>query len=157
MPRKGEGRITGRPVTKTIPQPAGGVRMETFVPWTLVKRGTKKQVSIPLDAPAQVLGEAEMANPVRLAEQARPLVKALGLAHYWQCLLDEGKAATIAEIAAAEGLDKAYVSHLCRLLNLAPDLIESCLLGGKAVPMLDRLVRHGVPRAWDQQSKRRPP
>ncbi len=97
------------------------------------------------------------AGEARDAEEETPALCAFGLAHYWQCLLDDGKAATIAEIAAAEGLDKAYVSHICRPLNLAPDISESCLLGRKAVPTLDRLVRHGTPRAWVQQSKRRPP
>jgi hypothetical protein len=30
-------------VTSQIPDPAGGVKLETFIPWTLVKRGVKKQ------------------------------------------------------------------------------------------------------------------
>ena len=47
MPRKGQGRIKGQPVTKEIPQTAGGVRMETLVPWTLVRRGAKKKVVTP--------------------------------------------------------------------------------------------------------------
>ena len=33
-----------------LPLPAGGVQMETFLPWTLVRRGLKKQVITPLDA-----------------------------------------------------------------------------------------------------------
>jgi hypothetical protein len=30
-------------VTYEIPDPAGGVKLETFIPWTLVKRGAKKK------------------------------------------------------------------------------------------------------------------
>ena len=42
MSTKHRGRFKGEPVTYRLPTPAGGVRLETFVPWTLVKRGAKK-------------------------------------------------------------------------------------------------------------------
>ncbi|MDB0573391.1 hypothetical protein LBW59_21825 [Ralstonia solanacearum] len=38
MSRNHRGRILGEPVTRSLPAPAGGVQLETFVPWTLVKR-----------------------------------------------------------------------------------------------------------------------
>ena len=44
------GHAKGDPVTYQTPLPAGGVQMETFLPWTLVRRGLKKQVITPLDA-----------------------------------------------------------------------------------------------------------
>lgn len=153
MAKKDKSRVTADPVSYQIPDPAGGVQMETFIPWMLVKRGVKRQVITPLDAPEVFREEADIKKRVELAEQDRPLVKALGLAYLWQHLLDEGKAATIADIAAAEGLDKAYVSHICRLANLAPNITESCLRGGQAGLTLDRLVRRGVPREWDQQEE----
>ncbi len=52
MPKKNTG-VAGKAVTYEIPNPAGGVKLETFIPWTLVKRGVKKQVITPLDAPEQ--------------------------------------------------------------------------------------------------------
>ena len=39
MAKNDKGMMTGEPVTYQIPAPAGGVQMETFIPWTLVKRG----------------------------------------------------------------------------------------------------------------------
>jgi hypothetical protein len=42
MSKKHYGKQTGRPVTHEIPTPAGGVRLETFVPWRLVKRGVQE-------------------------------------------------------------------------------------------------------------------
>jgi hypothetical protein len=51
MPRTSQGRVTDRLVTTTIPSPAGGIKLETFIPWTLVKRGMKKQVITPIEAP----------------------------------------------------------------------------------------------------------
>ena len=53
MSKKHRGRFKGDPVTYQLPNPAGGVQLETFVPWTLVKRGLKKQVITPLDAPQE--------------------------------------------------------------------------------------------------------
>ena len=53
MSKKHRGRFKGDPVTYQLPSPAGGVQLETFVPWTLVKRGLKKQVITPLDAPQE--------------------------------------------------------------------------------------------------------
>ena len=51
MSKKHRGRYQGDPVTYQLPSPAGGVQLETFVPWTLVKRGLRKQIITPLDAP----------------------------------------------------------------------------------------------------------
>ncbi len=45
MSRQHRGRATGDPVTYQTPLPAGGVQLETFLPWTLVRRGLKKQSS----------------------------------------------------------------------------------------------------------------
>jgi len=112
MPRKGQGRITGRAVTKPTPQPAGGVQLETFVPWTLVKRGAKKHVVTPPGAPEA--SRVEMAQP-REVEIETPALRALGLAHYWQHLLDTGKLGSLREIAAAEGMDLGQVSRIAQL------------------------------------------
>ena len=53
MSRKHRGRFKGDPVTHQLPNPAGGAQLETFVPWTLVKRGVKKQVITPLEVTTQ--------------------------------------------------------------------------------------------------------
>jgi len=112
MPCKGQGRITGRPVTKQIPQPAGGVRLETFVPWTLVKRGAKKKLVTPSGVPEALRVKAVQPRDVGVET---PDLKALGLAHYWQDLLDTGKVGSLREIAAAEGMDLGQVSRISRL------------------------------------------
>ena len=55
MSRKHRGQVKGDPVTYQLPGPAGGVQLETFMPWTLVKRGVKKQVITPIDVPQAFL------------------------------------------------------------------------------------------------------
>lgn len=103
MSKKHRGRFKGDPVTYQLPNPAGGVQLETFVPWTLVKRGLKKQVITPLDAPQEFLSEATREREARSTAQDTALMRALGLAHHWQRLLDEGRFASISAIAQAEG------------------------------------------------------
>lgn len=79
MPNKGRGRITGRAVSTPIPCPAGSVRIETLIPWTLVKRGVKKQVITTIEAPEAAfrVGGAE-AQQEREAPKETPILKALG-------------------------------------------------------------------------------
>ena len=110
MSRKHRGRVKGDPVTYQTPLPAGGVQLETFVPWALVKRGCKREIVTPLDAPQEFLREAERDREVRAAAEDTALMRALGLAHHWQRLLEEGRCSSMTEIAVAEGID---LGHPC--------------------------------------------
>lgn len=151
MSRKHRGRFKGDPVTHQLPNPAGGVRLETFVPWTLVKRGVKKQVITPLDAPQQFLSEATKEREARAAAQDTSLMRALGLAHHWQRLLDEQRAASVAEIAQAEGMDVTQVRRLLRLTLLAPKVLERLTESPTAV--LEHVMRQPWPNGWSDQMR----
>jgi len=142
------GRQTGQPVTRALPTPAGGVRLETFVPWTLVKRGYKKQVITPLDAPQAFLAEARQERAAQTARD-NALMRALGLAHHWQRLLDEERVASVAEIAKAEGMDVTQVRRVMQLTLLAPEVIER-LVGAPDI-VLERVRRSPWPNGWDKQ------
>ena len=65
MAKKDKGLLTGDPITYQTPNPAGGVQMETFIPWTLVKRGVKRQVITPIDTPEQFQMEATVERQER--------------------------------------------------------------------------------------------
>lgn len=145
MPRKGQGRVTGQSVTTSIPSPAGGVKLETFIPWTLVKRGAKKEVITPIEAPEAFTVEAVRERRDRKAAKESPLVRALGLAHYWQHLLDTSKVGSLTEIAAAEGMDLGQTSRIARLTQLAPEIVEECLAGKENGLALEHWMRRGVP------------
>lgn len=149
MSRKHRGRFKGDPVTHQLPNPAGGVRLETFVPWTLVKRGVKKQVITPLDAPQQFLSEATREREARAAAQDTSLMRALGLAHHWQRLLDEQRAASVAEIAQAEGMDVTQVRRLLRLTLLAPEVLG--ILANSSDVVLEAVMRRPLPSSWAAQ------
>ena len=152
MAKNDRGMVTGRPVTYQIPAPAGGVQMETFIPWTLVKRGVRRQVITPIDAPEHFQKEAVVERSARKHAKDSPLIRALGLAHYWQRLLDEGKYRSLTEIAAAEEMDRGQVSRTAQLIRLAPEIIESCFSAGPGEPKLEQLARVCLASKWANQS-----
>ncbi len=152
MAKKDIGKLTGEPVTFQIPPPAGGVQMETFIPWTLIKRGVRRRVITPLDAPQAFEKEAEAERRERAAAQSSALVRALGLAHHWQNLLDDGRYASMTEIAAVEGIDSGRASRIARLAHLAPDVVEACLANDSGGIALEHLIRRGsLPIDWSGQ------
>ena len=115
--------------------------METFIPWTLVKRGVRRQVITPIDAPEHFQKEAVVERSARKHAKDSPSIRALGLAHYWQRLLDEGKCRSLTEIAAAEGMDRGQVTRTAQLIRLAPEIIESCFSDSRGGPRLKQLAR----------------
>ena len=151
MAKMDKGVLTGKPVTYPIPSPAGGVQMETFIPWTLVKRGIRREIITPLDAPQAFTVEAAAERTKRKAAQNTPLIRALGLAHYWQRLLDEGKMRTIADIAALEKIDVTQARRLLRLTLLAPAVVEPLLANPDVAINLESVLRRVMPLDWQAQ------
>ena len=152
MAKNNRGMITGKPVTYQIPAPAGGVQMETFIPWTLVKRGVRQQVITPIGAPEQFQKEAIVERSARKKAQDSPLIRALGLAHYWQRLLDEGKYRSLTEIAALEGIDLGQASRTAQLTRLAPEIVKTCLISVSGDLKLERLARVCLVNVWVDQA-----
>ncbi len=151
MSKRHYGKHTGSPVTHEIPTPAGGVRLETFIPWKLVQRGSRKQIITPLDSPQEFVSEAARERDARAAGEDSALLRTLGLAHHWQRLLDEQRAATAADIAEAEGIDVTQVRRVVRLTLLAPTVIER-LVGSPDV-VLEKVMRRAWPSGWGDQMR----
>jgi hypothetical protein len=79
------------------------------------------------------------------------LVKALARAHRWKRLLESGRYGSLAELAAAEKIDRPYLGKMLRLTLLAPDIVEAVLNGRQPRDVeLPRLVE-AMPREWHQQ------
>jgi len=155
MAKKDIGKLTGKPVTFQIPSPAGGVQMETFIPWTLVKRGVRRQVITPLDAPQEFKTEAAGERKERVIAQSSALIRALGLAQHWQNLLDDGRYESMTEIAAVEGMDPGRASKIARLAYLAPNVVEACLADNNSGIALEHLIRRGsLPLDWQAQREK---
>jgi hypothetical protein len=93
------------------------------LPLTLRRYGGRKAVVVP--------NESQPAT--RRHEPLSPLVRALARAYHWQKLIETGEFSSIAELAAAEHIDKSYVSKMIRLTLLAPDIVELILKGGEPI------------------------
>ena len=98
------------------------------------------------------VSQAETARKEKEAVQDTPSLRALGLAHYWQWLLDEGKHRSITDIAAAEGMDLGQASRVVQLTRLAPEIVEACLAGKDDGWTLERVMRRSIPLRWWQQA-----
>jgi hypothetical protein len=85
----------------------------------------------------------------RIATKADPaLVKALARAFRYQKLLDEGRYASISEMAAAEKIERGYLGTLLRLTLLAPAIVESILNGRQPEWVTLPALLEGVPVGW---------
>lgn len=149
MPLKYYAEPNGAPIS--VPCPASGVELETFIPWTLVKRGVKKEIITPMDTPEAFTVEVAADRQRKKAEQHVPVLRALGLAYYWQSLLEAGKFDSISAIAAAEGMSKGRVSRITQLLRLSPKLLEK-LVQAPASGKLVEFSQREIPLVWDHQN-----
>lgn len=108
------------------------------VPFRLVKRGGRKEMVLPADT----------------ATQRRPddaLVKALARAFRWKRMLDSGEFATVAELAAREGIAVSYLTRVLRLTQLSPDLVEAILEGRQPPNLTLQSLRGQIPDEWSRQ------
>lgn len=79
------------------------------------------------------------------------LVKALARAFRYQRMLDQGRYASITEMAAAERLERGYLGSLLRLTLLAPDIVSAILDGRQPEGLTFAVMDGGVPVGWDAQ------
>ena len=90
----------------------------------------------------------EAAVPTR-ADPA--LVKALARAFRYQKLLDEGRYASVSEMAVAEKIDRGNLGRILQLTLLAPDIVEA-ILDEKQPPKLGLpTLMEAFPAEWLQQ------
>jgi hypothetical protein len=156
MSKRGRGAMTGAATTYQTPCPAGGVKMETFVPWKFVRRGIKRQVILPTDAPAFQSEQSTERTSTLPPIKDSALLRAIGLAHYWQLLIDTHKVQSAAEIAAHEEVDITQVRRLMRLTLLSPSRIESIAAKPTHEATLDWILRQSLPNDWCQQDSQFP-
>jgi hypothetical protein len=75
----------------------------------------------------------------------------LARAFRYQRLLDEGRYASISEMAAAEKIERGYLGSLLRLTLLAPDIVEA-VLDGRMPRRLDLpQLLEPIPMEWAVQ------
>jgi hypothetical protein len=113
------------------------------VPLTIRRRPGRKTIVTP---------DSEIATPTQT--RADPaLVKALARAFRWRRLLDEGRYASISEMARAERIERGYVGEMLRITLLAPDLVEAVLNGRQGADLSLPALLHGMPLLWSEQRR----
>jgi hypothetical protein len=113
------------------------------VPLAIRRRPGRKTVVSPEGAQAAAPGRTR-ADPA--------LVKALARAFRYQRLLDEGRYASISEMAAAERIERGYLGSLLRLTLLAPDIVEAILDGRQSGEVTLPRLLEPIPASWAEQS-----
>ncbi|MGG5819125.1 hypothetical protein [Falsiroseomonas sp. HW251] len=87
-----------------------------------------------------------------IATRADPaLLKALARAFRYQRLLDEGRYASVTEMAAAEKIERGYLGSLLRLTLLAPDLVQGILDGRASSDLTLPRLPEPFPACWAEQ------
>ncbi len=79
------------------------------------------------------------------------LVKALARAFRWRRMIETGRHATVAELAAAEKINPSYVSRVLRLTLLSPSMVEAILAGRQPEGVTLPGLLEGVPVGWGEQ------
>jgi hypothetical protein len=126
----------------------GVTSVTVSVPLTIRRRGGRKQIIGPDGAVARQGDNGAGVVPVN-GDPA--LIKALARGFRWRRMLEEGRYASISEMAKAEGVERGYVGSLLRLTLLAPAMVEAILAGrqpeGVTLPgLLER-----APVGWGEQ------
>lgn len=121
---------------------SGATHITVRVPMTIRQRPGRKTMVTPV-LPGGLAAVATRADPA--------LVKALARAFRYQRLLDEGRYASISEMATAEKIERGYLGTLLRLTLLAPDLVEAILEGRQPEGVTLPGLMEGIAMAWTEQ------
>jgi hypothetical protein len=125
-------------VSVTVEQ--DGTSVVVRIPMQIKRRLGRKEVIV-----RDGLGEAPN------ADAQEPLVTALAWAFHWETLLDEGRYATIADLARALGVDRRYVGRILNLASLAPDFVESIVRGDEPSGLSLEKLAQSLPMEWKEQ------
>jgi hypothetical protein len=79
------------------------------------------------------------------------MVKALARAHRWKRMLEEGRCASIGEMAAAEWIDRGYPGRILEPTLLAPVIVEKILDGPEPEDLTLPKLMEPFPAEWPLQ------
>jgi len=101
----------------------------------------------------EIVLPASLDMPQRPARSQDPIVVALVRGHRWRDLLEARTYSNITALAEAIGVDPSYVGRHLNLTLLAPDIIETILLGLGPDGLTGKMLWH-PPLSWAEQRKR---
>jgi site-specific DNA recombinase len=81
-----------------------------------------------------------------------PLIKAIARGRAWFEELAAGRARSLQELAAREGINRRYIRRLINLAFLSPQLVEAIMQGRQPVELtVTRLTELDLPMDWAEQ------
>ncbi|TCI00718.1 hypothetical protein EJV46_01225 [Roseococcus sp. SYP-B2431] len=116
------------------------------VPLALRARPGRKTVIVPIPREGEESVQTTRSDPA--------LLKALARAFRYQRLLDEGRYASITEMAGAEKIERGYLGSLLRLTLLAPEIVEAIMDGQGADGISLPVLLGPFPEDWTCQRER---
>jgi hypothetical protein len=123
----------------------GVTSVTVSVPLTIRRRGGRKQIIGP-DGAVALPGDG--GGGVVPVNGDPALIKALARGFRWRRMLEEGRYASISEMAKAEGVERGYVGTLLRLTLLSPAMVEAILAGRQPEGVTLPALLEGVPVGW---------
>jgi hypothetical protein len=102
----------------------GVTSVTVSVPLTIRRRGGRKQIIGPDGAVAR---QGECGTGFVPVHGDPALIKALARGFRWRRILEEGRYASIRELAIAEKVDRAYVGRVLNLTLMPPKEVETLL------------------------------
>lgn len=114
--------------------------MRVFIPLTIRKRNGRPKILPPVDM-----------MPANDGGVAPHVMKAIARAWSWRRRLENGEAATIEDVARAEGVTPAFIRHTLKLAYLSPAVLEKILIArmSPAVSLKDMSAAADAP--WAEQ------
>lgn len=113
--------------------------MRVFIPLTIRKRNGRPKI-VP---PADMVPDTGGVDP--------HILKAIGKAWSWRRKLESGAAATIQDIATAEGVSDRYVGRMLRLAYLAPTVLDKLLIKRTPPAVSVKAVAAAAELPWVEQ------
>jgi hypothetical protein len=113
--------------------------MRVFIPLTIRKRNGRPKI-LP---PADMVPDTGGVDP--------HVLKAIAKAWSWRRKLESGAAATIQDLAQAEGISDRYVGRILRLGYLAPAVLERLLIQQVSPAVSLKDVASAAELPWAQQ------
>ena len=98
-----------------------------------------------------VTPDGQSGTPTTRTRSDPTMVKALARAFRWKHMLEDGRYASITEIASAEKIDRGYVGCILRLTLLVPDIVEAIMDGRQPDGLGLPALLEPFPIEWGQQ------
>ena len=118
-------------------------RLVISIPMQLKRRSFRKEIVVPQGLP----------GAVDASRSPAPLALAIARAHRWASLLEEGRYSTIRALADDLDLDRSYVARTLNLTLVAPDVVQTILVGSESSGLSLAGLRKDLSICWETQRR----